>query len=113
MNDATEETNQVIISNQVICNNCGDAPFSSHVHDFKWCGCGAIAVDGGRDYLKRLGNLTGYKDISISIDQALMDKLSAAADWCEETNRNSLGYVFAILRELRNYELSKQGIEVS
>lgn len=59
---------EVILSNQVECLECGDKPFSSTVHDFKYCKCRAIAVDGGREYLRRAGTgvRQGYKDLSIS-----------------------------------------------
>lgn len=42
-----------IISNKVKCNKCNTVIESKHVHDFKWCPCRSIAVDGGREYLKR------------------------------------------------------------
>lgn len=29
---------------------------SQHRHDFVPCNCGAICVDGGKDYLRRVGN---------------------------------------------------------
>ena len=53
-----------IISNKIRCRHCGDVIESLHVHDFKWCKCGKVAVDGGRHYLKRSGDLNGYDDLS-------------------------------------------------
>ena len=44
---------QKIIRNAIKCNYCGDIIESLHRHDFKWCGCKTVAVDGGKDYLKR------------------------------------------------------------
>lgn len=40
--------------NRAKCLLCGDVIESFHVHDFKWCKCGALGVDGGRDYARRL-----------------------------------------------------------
>ena len=40
--------------NQVQCKRCGSIIVSEHRHDLKWCECRGVAVDGGRDYLKRL-----------------------------------------------------------
>ena len=40
--------------NQVQCKRCGSIIVSEHSHDLKWCKCRGVAVDGGRDYLKRL-----------------------------------------------------------
>ena len=44
---------QRIIKNAIKCNHCGDVIESTHVHDFKWCSCGTVAVDGGKCYCKR------------------------------------------------------------
>ena len=45
-----------ILSNKAQCRLCGDVIESKHRHDFVWCKCQAIAVDGGKAYLKRTGN---------------------------------------------------------
>ena len=42
-----------IITNKIKCKHCGDIIESTHVHDFKWCSCGTVAVDGGHYYLRR------------------------------------------------------------
>lgn len=44
---------QRITRNAVRCTRCGDVIESVHRHDFKWCSCGTVAVDGGHDYLRR------------------------------------------------------------
>ena len=46
-----------IIRNAIKCTKCGEIIESESVHDFKFCSCGACAVDGGHEYLKRCGNL--------------------------------------------------------
>ena len=46
-----------IIKNAARCRKCGDVIESKHVHDFVWCKCGQIFVDGGHEYLRR-----GFKD---------------------------------------------------
>lgn len=43
-----------IIRNQARCNQCKDIIESEDRHDFKWCSCGNLAVDGGHDYLRRV-----------------------------------------------------------
>lgn len=42
-----------ILRNRAQCKRCGDIIESFHAHDFKWCICEAIFVDGGLDYLYR------------------------------------------------------------
>lgn len=50
--------------NKISCNKCGDVVESTHVHDFKYCKCGNIAVDGGREYLRRIGAIYDFTDLS-------------------------------------------------
>lgn len=40
--------------NAVMCNFCGQTIESTHVHDFQTCGCGAVSVDGGLEYIRRV-----------------------------------------------------------
>ena len=53
-----------IIRNAIRCKKCGDIIESQTVHDFKFCSCGACAVDGGHDYLRRCGNLEDWEELS-------------------------------------------------
>ena len=53
-----------IISNKVKCLNCGDIIESKYVNDLKKCSCGKVAIDGGHEYLKRLGNEEDYIELS-------------------------------------------------
>ena len=46
-------TRYKIIRNSAQCDVCNEEIESTHRHDFKWCSCGNIAVDGGKDYCKR------------------------------------------------------------
>lgn len=45
-----------ILVNKIQCKKCNDIIESKNVHDFKWCTCKSIAVDGGLEYLRRVGN---------------------------------------------------------
>lgn len=54
----------MIIENKIKCKKCGEIIESKHRHDFKFCKCGAVAVDGGKDYLRRLGNQEDYEELS-------------------------------------------------
>lgn len=42
-----------IKTNKIQCKFCGDIIESKSVHDFKFCKCKRVAIDGGHDYLKR------------------------------------------------------------
>lgn len=53
-----------ILVNKIKCNKCGDIIESVSVHDFKSCKCGAVAVDGGHDYLRRGGYREDWEELS-------------------------------------------------
>ena len=42
-----------IITNKIRCNHCGDEIESKFTHNFKFCKCGTVSVDGGKSYLRR------------------------------------------------------------
>ena len=55
-----------IIKNAIRCNLCGDEIESKSVHDYVRCKCGACAVDGGHEYLRRcFKSEECFTDISI------------------------------------------------
>ncbi len=57
--------------NKAQCKNCLDIIESKHVHDFVTCSCfqdklacTGIFLDGGKEYLRRGGNLKNLIDLS-------------------------------------------------
>ena len=66
-----------IWANQIKCLKCGDIIRSKNRHDFRYCSCKQIAVDGGSWYGKRLFQeegdyeemLINYKDITVNLDE--------------------------------------------
>ena len=54
-----------IVENKIKCNECLDIIESKHTHDFKWCKCGTVAVDGGKSYLKRCGYQQHWTELSV------------------------------------------------
>lgn len=93
----------MIIQNAVSCNGCGDFIFSKHRHDFVTCTCGAISVDGGQDYLRRVGGRTpgSHTDHSWSLDSDLYFDCAKAVSDALDTGRNNIGVANAVLRKLR------------
>ena len=65
-----------IIKNAIQCKLCGEVIESKHVHDFVQCKCGACAVDGGHEYLRRC-----FRDKDCYID------LSESIEICEEDSQ--------------------------
>jgi hypothetical protein len=47
------------------CKLCKDIIKSNYRHDFKYCKCGAIFIDGGYDYTRLGGNLENIKELHL------------------------------------------------
>ncbi|OAB34530.1 DUF7695 domain-containing protein [Paenibacillus macquariensis] len=50
--------------NKIRCKRCLDIVESTFVYECKFCSCGAIGVDGGREYLRRIGAFDDIKELS-------------------------------------------------
>lgn len=59
-----EKKKEEIISNKIKCKKCGNIIESKSTNDYKRCSCGTVAIDGGKDYLKRIGNEKDYEELS-------------------------------------------------
>lgn len=58
-----------ITKNAIQCKLCGDMIESKYRHDYVECKCGACAVDGGHDYLRRcFKEKNCYIDISETVE---------------------------------------------
>ena len=66
---ATDELDEFLgyknktLTNKIKCINCGDILESKTPNDFKRCSCGKVAIDGGHEYLKRIGNEEDYIEL--------------------------------------------------
>jgi len=98
-------SDNIIVSNTIKCKSCNDIIYSAHRHDFKTCNCKAVSVDGGVDYLKRVGDIGNIEELSIIMNKEIIDNCIKAVDWSKETGRNSRGTVYAVLRVLRDHKL--------
>lgn len=56
------ETKRIIKTNKIQCNLCLDIIESTH--RMKWCTCGNCAVDGGKEYLRRIGSKMTFTELS-------------------------------------------------
>ena len=57
-----------IIKNAIRCKICGDEIESTYRHDYVSCSCGACAVDGGHNYLRRsFKSPAFFEDMSIVV----------------------------------------------
>jgi len=52
-----------IYINGAVCKKCNEFIRSKHKHDFKWCSCKTVAVDGGSWYAKRTGKPNNYINV--------------------------------------------------
>jgi len=93
----------MILQNQVRCKKCGDEPYSAHRHDYKSCKCGAVAVDGGMEYLRRVGDVENMEEMSYTMNNNIVNDCVAAIKWGKDTKRNDLGIALAVLRALKKH----------
>ena len=56
---------QKILKNCIKCLKCGDIIESTYTHDFKSCSCGAVCVDGGKEYIRRCGKREDWEELSL------------------------------------------------
>lgn len=52
--------------NKIRCKKCGDIIESKTPHDFKYCKCKSVAVDGGKEYLRRcfVNSVDDFEELS-------------------------------------------------
>ena len=91
----------MIIQNAVTCLGCGDFIVSKYRHDFVTCTCGAISVDGGQSYLRRVGDFANAVDHSWELSDELYNACAEAVEEAIDTNRNKFGIANAVMRKLR------------
>ena len=96
---------KALIQNELECKKCGDIIYSAHLHDFKYCKCGSVAVDGGMSYIRRVGNVEDIVDRSMHMDVDALEDCKEAIHWAEDTDRNELGVTIAIIKILRQHGL--------
>ena len=65
----------MILQNKAKCKKCGQIIESKHRNDFVWCKCKSIAVDGGKDYLRRLGDPENILELSVENDKKPKEKM--------------------------------------
>lgn len=58
-----------IIRNSAQCRLCNDEIESKSHHDFVSCKCGAISLDGGHDYIRRIGDPKNFIDTSYTVHE--------------------------------------------
>lgn len=66
-----------IITNKIKCRTCGDVIESFFTHDLKRCQCGAVEIDGGKEYLRRSANsIDDFIELStvINADDEIQEK---------------------------------------
>ena len=91
----------MIVENTVVCLSCGDKIVSKHRHDFVTCTCGSVSVDGGQEYLRRIGDFGNAMDISWSLPDDVYKECAKAAQNALDAGRNKFGIANAVMRALR------------
>lgn len=92
--------NDIIVSNTVKCKLCNDVIYSKDRHDFVTCSCGGCSVDGGTDYLRRVGDF--YTELSITMSEKVVNNCIDSVKWALDNKRNKRGIAYSVLRALRD-----------
>lgn len=58
-------TEKYLYTNAIKCKVCGDLIESEHRHDYKTCSCGAVAVDGGHEYQRVVGEPYNIENMAV------------------------------------------------
>ena len=74
-----------IIKNAIQCKLCNDVIESTDRHNYVECKCGACAVDGGPDYLRR-----SFKEKDCYIELSITEEIDNIADGLIEKNIEAL-----------------------
>lgn len=91
----------MIVQNAVQCISCGDFIVSKHRHNYVTCSCGAISVDGGQEYLRRIGDMGSAVEMSWELSDELYNECAEAVQGAIDTKRNKFGIANAVMRKLR------------
>jgi len=65
------------------------------------CTCGAVSVDGGQSYLRRVGDFGNAMDLSWSLPDDVYEQCAEAAQDAADTGSNKFGIANAVMRTLR------------
>lgn len=57
-----------ILFNRIQCKQCKEIIESNSVHECIFCKCGAVGVDGGKEYLRRIGSIEDIEELSVWIN---------------------------------------------
>lgn len=61
---SVERSSGRLLRNSIKCIRCKSVITSINRHDFRWCECKRVAIDGGYDYLKRVGLREDWIELS-------------------------------------------------
>lgn len=109
MNTAHGMENCIILKNAIRCNKCKDVIESKHRHDFVTCSCGACANDGGKDYMRRIGNPEDYTDVSevtSQEDEGWFEKVRETFTWGSRGKLGNEPLRRILLKDLTDEHLS-------
>ena len=64
----------MVTVNAIECQKCKEVIWSTHQHDFRYCSCGKIAVDGGQEYTKVVGDRKNWEFRAINVNNKVFKR---------------------------------------
>jgi len=68
------------------CGVCSDTIYSRTQHDFRWCSCENVAIDGGLDYTK----ICGSDYTMVEVDIGPLTVIDLHKDWNKRIDKLGL-----------------------
>ena len=67
----------LVLKNSIRCKKCNSILESKSTHDFNWCDCKSIFIDGGFDYCRYGGKGLDYiENLSVIIDEETISEVT-------------------------------------
>lgn len=86
-----------LLRSQLECPKCHDLISSIHRHDFRTCKCGALSIDGGRDYLR----VSATEEVmALLADEGERAKIDRSISIDGPHNNESAGLALAVYKAL-------------
>ncbi len=86
-----------LLRSQLRCPKCDDLISSIHRHDFRTCECGALSIDGGRDYLRIAAD---DEVMALFMDEDERQKINQSISISGEHNLASAAAALAVYKAL-------------
>ncbi len=102
--------NYTILQNKIRCKKCEAIIESKDRNDFRMCDCKSVGVDGGKEYLRRIGSEEDYEELSV-VEVPIVDVDEKVIRTIKEENRLFCDKIKSYKKMEKRYNRTIQLIE--